>query len=247
MNLKNKVAIITGSSKGIGLQIAHSFAEMGCKVVINSRNQTFAKEIASLIQKKYKVQSIGIGANVSLEKESAKIVEETLNQFGKIDILVNNAGIAKDNLILRMKEGDWDQVLKTNLKSAFLMSKLSLRPMLRERNGRIINLSSVVGQMGNPGQVNYCASKGGIIAFTKALAKEVAGKQITVNAIAPGFIETEMTKQMNEKAKAGITEAIPLKRLGNTKDIADSACFLASERASYITGQVLSVNGGLFM
>ena len=247
MNVKNKVAIITGSSRGIGLEIAKQLASMGCKVVINSRNPSHANAVAEDIQKEYKVHSIGFGGDISKVEVTDHLVKKTLETFKTVDILVNNAGITRDNLLVRMKVEEWEDVLNTNLKSAFLMTKAVIRQMMRQRWGRIINLSSVVGQMGNSGQSNYCASKGGLIAFTKSLAKEVASKQITVNAIAPGFIQTDMTSNLNESTKEILVQNIPLKRLGTALDVAYGVCYLASEESSYITGQVLGINGGLYM
>lgn len=247
MELKNKTAIVTGSTRGIGKAIAEGLALKGANVVINGRNSDQVNEVVKELSEKYEGDFLGLACDVCIEEQVSNLVTKTLEKWEAIDVLVNNAGINKDNLILRMKSEDWDKVLEVNLKSYFLMSKAVVRSMLRQKSGKIINISSVVGQMGNAGQTNYCASKGGIISFTKALAKEVASKNITVNAIAPGFIETQMTHQMSDDAKETIAKNIPLKKLGSVEDIAMGVGFLASNSANYITGHVLSINGGLFM
>ncbi len=245
MDLSKKVAIVTGSGRGIGRAIALKLAEAGATIIINDVGDaadadSVAEEIKSLNQ-----ESLVILADVSLSADVTRLVETTMNTYGRIDILVNNAGIARDQLLLRMPEEDWDRVLNVNLKSVFLCTKAALRPMIRQRWGRIISLSSIVGLVGNPGQANYAAAKAGIIGFTKTIAKEVASRGITANAIAPGFIDTGMTQQLEEKQKEELKRRIPLGYLGTPRDVAETVAFLASEEGRYITGQVLSVDGGM--
>ncbi len=242
-NLKNKVAVITGASRGIGLEIAKTFHKNGAKIVITdidektlyTANKDFndSKNVLSVI------------SNVSNADSIKNMVKKTIEKFDKIDILVNCAGITRDNLIIRMKETDWDNVIDTNLKSVFLTSKIVGRYMMKEKSGNIINISSVVGITGNAGQTNYSASKAGIIGMTKSLAKEFASRNIRVNAIAPGFIDTKMTRNLKNKAREQLIDAILLKRLGTTNDVANSALFLASSLSDYITGQILVVDGGM--
>ena len=247
MSLKEKVALVTGSTRGIGLAIAHKLAALGCHVVVTGRQEAQALEIAQKISDQYQVKTLAIAGDVASKDSIDLIVQKSLEEFQKVDILVNNAGITKDNLLLRMNEEDWDTVLDINLKSAFLFSKAVLRSMLKQKYGRIINISSIVGEIGNPGQVNYSASKGGLIALTKSLARELAAKNINVNAVAPGFISTEMTDQLTEEQRSQLTVNIPQKKLGNVQDVANGVAFLASEESAYITGQVLAINGGLSM
>ena len=247
LGLQGKVAVITGGTRGIGFAIAKSLAEEGVVPLITfSSDENMAKEALKEL-KKINSKAEAFRFNVSQAQEVESAFEEIIKAYHKIAILVNNAGITKDNLLLRMKEEDWDKVIDTNLKGTFLCSQMALRSMIKERWGRIINISSVVGEAGNPGQVNYAASKGGIIGFTKALAREVASRSITVNAITPGYIETEMTLHLPEKVKQAMLDAIPLKKLGNPNDVGAVVSFLASEKSIYITGQVLGVNGGLYM
>lgn len=245
MLLKDKVALITGSSRGIGRQIALALAEEGCRVVINylgSEDQ--AQSLAGEIKHKGQ-QAVICKADVSSWEEASKLVDFTLKTFGRIDILVNNAGITRDNLLLRMSSQDWEAVLHTNLTGVFNCTKLALKPMIKQRWGRIINISSVSGITGNPGQANYSAAKAGIIAFTKSVAKEVASRNILVNAIAPGFIATDMTESLVQDDRQKLLNAIPLGRLGMPEEIAAVAVFLASDKANYITGQTITVDGGL--
>ena len=243
--LKGKIAIITGASKGIGKAIAMNLAKQGANIVINYRT-TSPKDIKQGFEK-LGVKVEFIKADVSKEEEAKFLIKETLNIFGKVDILVNNAGITKDGLIIRMKEEDFDSVINTNLKGAFNTTKAASLVMVKQKKGTIINISSVVGIVGNAGQSNYAASKAGLIGFTKSIAKELSGRGITCNAVAPGFIETDMTDVLNEKVKESILSNIPLKKLGSLDDVAQVVSFLASDAAKYITGQVINVDGGMVM
>ena len=247
MKLKDQVAIITGSAQGIGKTIAETFAREGAKIVITDINIEKAQATADEIKNKYNVETIAIASNVTKLSDCENLIAKTLDKFQKIDILVNNAGITKDNLVLRMSEQEWDAVISVNLKGVFNSIKAVTRTMFKQRHGRIINIASVVGIMGNAGQANYSASKGGVIALTKTCAKEFSSRNILVNAIAPGFIKTAMTDALSDEVKAKYAEVIPLKRLGEAQDIANSALFLASEDSSYITGNVINVNGGMYM
>lgn len=239
-----KVAIVTGATRGIGKEIAINLSKDGYNVVINYNNSdTLALEVKNECDK-YN-EALIIKANVADFNESLDLVNKTVEKFGQIDLLVNNAGITKDSLILRMKENDFDDVINVNLKGAFNMCKHTSKIMFKQASGNIINMASVIGEIGNIGQANYSAAKGGIIALTKSLAKELASKNIRVNAIAPGFIETDMTNKLKPEQIEAIASTIPLKRLGNTKDVMNLALFLASDKASYITGQVINVCGGL--
>jgi 3-oxoacyl-[acyl-carrier protein] reductase len=244
-DLTGKVAIVTGASRGIGRGIAAQLASCGAHVVAAARAQNAAETVAS-------IQAAGGNASVgTLDVTDPGSVDaltsSTLQQHGRIDILVNNAGIARDQLMLRMKRDDWDQVIATNLTAAFTCTQAVIKPMIKQRAGRIISISSVVGQAGNAGQANYAASKAGLIGFSKALARELASRNITVNVVTPGLIDTDMTKAITDKAQDTWTSQIPLGRLGTTADVAAAVCFLASDEASYITGQVLAVNGGMYM
>jgi len=247
MKLKDQVAVITGSARGIGKTIAETFAKEGAKIVITDINIEQAQATADEIKSKYNVDTIAIASNVTSLADCENLISKTLDKFQKIDILVNNAGITKDNLVLRMSEQEWDAVISVNLKGVFNSIKAVTRQMFKQRHGRIINIASVVGIMGNAGQANYSASKGGVIALTKTCAKEFSSRNILVNAIAPGFIKTAMTDALSDEVKAKYAEVIPLKRLGEAQDIANSALFLASEDSSYITGNVINVNGGMYM
>ncbi|HEY6359804.1 MAG TPA: 3-oxoacyl-ACP reductase FabG [Vicinamibacterales bacterium] len=244
-DLTGKTAIVTGASRGIGRGIAVLLAARGALVVAGARGENAAATAADIQQAGGRAEHASV--DVTDVQSIDALVGGTLERHGRIDILVNNAGIARDNLMLRMKRDEWDQVLATNLTAAFVVAQAVLRPMIKQRGGRIISISSVVGQMGNAGQANYAASKAGLIGMTKALAKEVASRSITVNAITPGLIDTDMTKAISEKAQGDWSSVIPLGRLGTPADIAAAVCFLASDEASYITGQVLAVNGGMYM
>jgi 3-oxoacyl-[acyl-carrier protein] reductase len=245
MILKGKNAIVTGSSRGIGRAIALKFADMGANVVLNYRSDVNSvNEVIKEIEAKG-VKAVAIQGDVSNFEDSKRIIDEAIEKLGSVDILVNNAGITKDSLIMRMKEEDFDKVIEVNLKGVFNCVKHAVPVMMKQKSGRIINISSVVGLSGNAGQANYAAAKAGIIGLTKSIAKEIASRGVTVNAIAPGFIETDMTGVLSDKTKETIKLNIPLKRLGSPEDIANTAAFLASDMASYITGQVISVDGGM--
>ena len=245
--LQGKCAVITGASRGIGREIALKYAKEGANIVLNYRNsETEALQLKEELDKLGSYTLI-IKANVSNFEEAERLIKEAKEVFGRVDILVNNAGITKDNLIMRMKEEDFDSVIDVNLKGAFNCLKAVTPIMIRQKEGKIINMSSVVGVIGNAGQVNYCASKAGLIGMTKSLAREIGGKNINVNAIAPGFIDTDMTKVLSEDQKKNIMSQVPLKRLGQADDIANLALFLASEQSNYITGQVIHVDGGMAM
>lgn len=245
--VEGKVALVTGASRGIGRAIAIALAEAGADVIVNyAGSQGAAEETVAAIEALGR-KAVAIQANVGKADEAEQLVKSSLEQFGKIDILVNNAGITRDNLIMRMKEEEFDQVIETNLKGVFNCLKAVTRPMMKQRSGRIINISSVVGQLGNPGQANYVAAKAGVIGLTKAAARELASRGITVNAVAPGFIETDMTDALPEGTKEQLLTGIPLARLGRPEDIAKAVLFLASEDASYMTGQTIHVDGGMYM
>jgi 3-oxoacyl-[acyl-carrier protein] reductase len=244
-DLSGKVAIVTGASRGIGRSVAATLASRGAHVVAAARGEHAADAVAQ-------IRDAGHGAEVAAlevtdESSIDALIGSVLERHKRIDILVNNAGVTRDQLMLRMKRDDWDHVIATNLTAAFALTQAAIRPMIKQRAGRIISISSVVGQAGNAGQANYAASKAGLIGFSKALARELASRNITVNVVAPGLIETDMTKAITEKAHGDWTAQIPLGRLGTTADVAAAVCFLASDEASYITGQVLAVNGGMYM
>lgn len=243
--LNGKVAIITGSGRGIGFEIGQRFLEQGARLVLADVSQELLDQAAEKL--KSAGETIALPCDVTDAAAVNELVSKTVEHFGRLDILVNNAGVTRDGLLLRMKEEDWDFVLKVNLKGAFLASQAAARVMAKQRSGRIINISSVVGLMGNFGQTNYSSSKAGLIGLTKSTAKELAGRGVTVNAIAPGYIETDMTANLPEKAINAFLEQIPLKRAGKPSDIADTAVFLASDMAAYITGQVIQVDGGMLM
>ena len=245
--LQGKCAVITGASRGIGKAIAIKFAKEGANVVLNYRNSE--KEALELKTELDKLGSntLIIKADVSKFDEAEHLIKEAKNAFGRVDILVNNAGITKDTLIMRMKEEDFDDVIDINLKGSFNCLRAISPIMVKQKEGKIINMSSVVGVVGNAGQVNYSASKAGLIGMTKSLAKEIGSKNINVNAIAPGFIDTDMTKVLSDEQKKNIISGVPLKRLGQVEDIANLAVFLASEKSNYITGQVIHVVGGMAM
>jgi 3-oxoacyl-[acyl-carrier protein] reductase len=245
MDLSNKIAIVTGSGRGIGQAIALKLAEVGATVVVNDIGDAEPLEAVAQEIRAMGRQSLPILADVSSSSDVARLVAEAIAAYGKIDILVNNAGIARDQLVLRMSEEDWDKVLDVDLKSVFLCTKAVLRHMVKQRWGRIISMASVVGIVGNRGQANYASAKAGIIGFTRTVAKEVASHGITANAIAPGFIDTEMTQRLKEDWKQEIKRLIPLGYFGSPRDVAEAVAFLASEEARYITGQVLGVDGGM--
>jgi 3-oxoacyl-[acyl-carrier protein] reductase len=247
MHLDGKVTIVTGASRGIGRSVAIELAKLGAKVVINyAGNEAAAEEVKSIIVAAGG-QAIVVKADVGNIEAVDAMVNETINTFGKIDILVNNAGITRDNLLMRMKEEDWDAVININLKGVFVCTKAVSRIMMKQRSGKIINMTSVVGVMGNAGQANYAAAKAGVIGFTKSMAKELASRGITVNAIAPGYISTDMTAVLSEQLKEDLAKKIPVGRLGRPEDVAAAVAFLASDLANYITGQTLNVDGGMLM
>jgi 3-oxoacyl-[acyl-carrier protein] reductase len=243
---KERVAVVTGASRGIGRAIALYLAALGCTVVASARNAAALEALVEEI-KAQGGQALAVPGDVALAADVERLFGEAGKTFGRVDILVNNAGITRDGLLMRMKEEDWDAVLDTNLKGAFLCCRAAAKLMGKQRYGRIVNISSVVGEMGNAGQVNYCASKAGLIGLTKSVARELAKRNVTVNAITPGFIVTDMTDGLSDKVKEELQGQIPLGRLGEADDIANAVGFLASEAAGYITGQVLGVNGGMYM
>jgi 3-oxoacyl-[acyl-carrier protein] reductase len=247
ISLKGKIAIVTGGSRGIGRAIATTLAAAGATVVVNyQRNAAAAEETVAAITAADGA-AISLQADVSVAEDVERLFKTVIERYGTVDILVNNAGITRDTLLLRMKEDDFDAVIDTNLRGVYLCTRAALRPMTKARSGRIINITSVVGLIGNAGQSNYAAAKAGIIGFTRAVAREMASRNITVNAVAPGYIETELTAGLGDQVRAAILEAIPLGRLGTPQDVASLVCFLASDAAAYITGQTLTVDGGMVM
>jgi len=247
MNLKDKIAIVTGSSRGIGRAIALKLASLGAKVVVNYRvNAEAAQEVVEAI-KAQGGEAIAVQADVRNADDAKRLVQTAQSTYGRLDILVNNAGIHRDNLLVRMSEEDWDAVMDTNLRGTFNCTKAAMRPMMKQRYGRIVNITSVSGLAGNPGQANYSAAKAGLVGFTKAVAKEVGPRKITVNAIAPGYITTDQTAYLPEEWKAKAIEMTPLGRAGSPEDIANAVAFLASDEAGFVTGVVLRVDGGLAM
>jgi len=244
--LTEKVAIVTGASRGIGRGIALALAAQGAKVIASARNSEALDNLVAEI-KGLGGEATAVVGDVAIATDAASLVEQAVGAYGQVDILVNNAGITRDGLLLRMKDEDWDAVLDTNLKGAFLCTRAAAKVMSKQRSGRIINISSVVGEMGNAGQANYCASKAGLLGLTKSVARELARRNVTVNAITPGFIVTDMTDGMTDKAREAMTEQIPLGRLGEVDDIANAVIFLSSDQSSYVTGQVLGINGGMYM
>ena len=246
MTLQGQIALVTGASRGIGQAIALELGKQGAIVIGTATSDNGAQAIGAYLDAAG-IKGKGFALNVNDATQTEQVLAAIREQFGEISILVNNAGITKDNLLARMTDEEWDDVMATNLKSVFRMSRAVLRAMMKARAGRIINISSVVGSMGNPGQTNYAASKAGMAGFTKSLAQEIGSRNITVNCIAPGFIDTDMTQGMGEEQRAKLVEHVPLKRLGQSADIAAAVAFLAGPGASYITGATLHVNGGMYM
>ena len=244
--LTNQIAVVTGAGRGFGRAIALKFAAEGADGVVVSRTQENSEKVAAEIRALGR-KAWAFAVDVSDSASVAAAAEKILADCGKVDILVNNAGVTRDGLLMRMSDADWDTVLDTNLKGAFLVTKAFFRAFAKQRAGRIINISSVIGLIGNPGQCNYAASKAGLIGFTQSVARELAGRGVTVNAIAPGFIETDMTSELNAELKAAILKQVPMGKFGAAEDIANAALFLASASASYVTGQVLTVDGGMVM
>ncbi len=243
---KGKVAVVTGASRGIGKSIALALAAQGATIVAMDMDQAATDAVVAELQAAG-TKALAVVGNVTVAADVEKMIDAAVEAFGRVDILVNNAGITRDGLIMRMKDEDWDAVLSVNLKGAFLCTRSAFKVMSKQRYGRIINIASVVGQMGNAGQANYCASKAGLIGLTKSNAREMAKRNVTVNAVAPGFIATAMTDALSEKVREELAAQIPLERLGSADDIANAVVFLASEASGYITGHVLSVNGGMYM
>ncbi len=246
MRLKDKVALVTGGARGIGQAIAMTFAKEGADIVVADVNLEIASKTALEIEGLGR-KALALEMDVTNYEKVEEGINKILDKMGKVDILVNNAGITKDNLVLRMSQAEWDAVINVNLKGTFNCIKAVSRPMVKQRSGRIISIASIIGLMGNPGQANYAASKAGIIALTKTIAKELASRNINANAVAPGFIQTEMTAKLPEDIKKRMLEAIPLAKLGTPQDVANLCLFLASDESSYITGQVITIDGGMVM
>jgi len=245
-DFSGQVALVTGASRGIGRRVAEDLSNHGASVALVSRTQAQIESVAATVGESGH-PTLGVAMDISSPPCVQEGVKRVLDEFGRIDILVNNAAIVRDKLLLRMTEEDWRQVLSTNLDGVFRVTRAVVRSMIRQRYGRIVNLTSVVGQTGNPGQINYVSSKAGIIGFTKALAREVAARNITVNAVAPGFIDTDMTRSLPSRARSGLEATIPLRRPGTVGEVAYGVQFLASREAGYVTGHVLNVNGGMYM
>ncbi len=243
---KEKVAVITGASRGIGRSIALALAAQGATIVAVDMDQASTEAVVAELQASG-ARALAVVGNVTVTADVERMIDAATEAYGRVDILVNNAGITRDGLLMRMKDEDWDAVLNVNLKGAFLCTRAAFKVMSKQRYGRIINIASIVGQMGNAGQANYCASKAGLIGLTKSNAREMAKRNITVNAVAPGFIATAMTDALSDKVRAELTSQIPMDRLGSADDIANAVLFLASEASGYITGHVMAVNGGMYM
>lgn len=243
---KDRIAVVTGASRGIGRSIALALAAKGAVIVAVDMDQAATDAVVAELQAAG-AKALAVVGNVTVPADVERMIDAATEAFGRVDILVNNAGITRDGLLMRMKDEDWDAVLSVNLKGAFLCTRAAFKVMSKQRYGRIINIASVVGQMGNAGQANYCASKAGLIGLTKSNARELAKRSITVNAVAPGFIATAMTDALSDKVREELTAQIPLERLGSADDIANAVVFLAAEQSGYITGHVLSVNGGMYM
>lgn len=244
--LQGQIALVTGASRGIGAAIANELGKQGATVIGTATSEGGAEQISAALQQAG-IQGAGMALDVNNAEQVESVLKAIAEQYGVVSILVNNAGITRDTLLMRMSDADWDAVLATNLRSVFRMSQAVLRPMMKARHGRIINISSVVGHMGNAGQTNYCAAKAGMTGFTKSLAQEVGSRGITVNCVAPGFIDTDMTRELPEEHRSKLLERIPAGRLGQAEDIAAAVAFLASDRAGYISGETLHVNGGMYM
>ncbi len=243
MSLEGKIALVTGASRGIGRAIAETLVEKGATVIGTATSENGAAAISDYLGANGK----GFALNVTDTDSIASVLKSITDEFGAVDILINNAGITRDNLLMRMKDDEWTDIMDTNLTSIFRLSKAVLRGMMKKKNGRIVNVGSVVGTMGNAGQTNYAAAKAGVIGFTKSMAREVASRGVTINTVAPGFIETDMTKALNDEQRAATLSNVPAGRLGDPKEIAAAVAFLASPEAAYITGETLHVNGGMYM
>lgn len=246
MTLENQIALVTGASRGIGAAIAQTLGQQGAVVIGTATSPSGAEKISAAL-KEAGIKGVGIALDVNDAEQIEAVLKQITEQFGAVSILVNNAGITKDTLMMRMSDEDWDAVISTNLSSVYRMSKAVLRPMMKARTGRIISISSVVGHMGNAGQANYAAAKAGMSGFSKSLAAEVGSRNITVNCVAPGFIETDMTAELPEDIKTQMLARVPLNRLGNVNEIAATVAFLASPNAAYISGETIHVNGGMYM
>ena len=244
--LTDQLALVTGSSRGIGQAIAHALGQQGATVIGTATSEAGAQKISDALQAAG-IEGTGLVLNVADPESITDCLKRVIAEYGSPDILVNNAGITRDNLLMMMKDEQWDEIINTNLNSIFRMCKAVIRPMMKKRNGRIINISSVVGATGNPGQTNYAATKAGLIGFSKSLAREIGSRNITVNTVAPGFIDTDMTRELSEEQKQNLVGQIPLGRLGSADEIASAVVFLASPGAAYITGETIHVNGGMYM
>jgi len=244
--LSDQIALVTGASRGIGKAIAHALGKQGATVIGTATTEAGAKNISASLEAE-SIKGRGMVLNVADTDSTVQCLKQVTDEFGAPDILVNNAGITRDGLLMMMKDDQWDEIINTNLNSIFRMSKAVIRPMMKKRTGRIINISSVVGATGNPGQTNYAAAKAGLVGFSKSLAREIGSRNITVNTVAPGFIDTDMTRELSQQQKDSLTSQIPLGRLGSPDEIAAAVVFLASPSAAYITGETIHVNGGMYM